>query len=349
MDSIMIGDRSVGPHSPAYIVAEMSANHNNDFEQAEELIRLAKECGADAVKLQTYKPSTLTIKSTKGPFIISGGTKWDGRTLFDLYEEGCMPWEWQPRLKKTADDIGIDLFSTAYDKSSVEFLDKMGVDVHKVASFEIVDLQLIEKMAETGKPLLISTGMASKKEISEAVSCAGKAGAEEIALLKCTSAYPSPVEETNLRTIPDMRRSFGLPVGLSDHTMGIHVPSAAVALGACIVEKHMTTSRKLKGPDSHFSLEPKEFKRMVEGVRTAEASLGKVSYGPTEAEKDSLAFRRSLFVVRNVKAGERFTETNVRSIRPGTGLAPGHLSDVLRRKASRDIERGTPLDWSMVD
>jgi N-acetylneuraminate synthase len=259
-----------------------------------------------------------------------------------------MPWEWQPKLKKIADEIGIVLFSTAFDPTAVDFLEEMGVPVHKVASFEIVDIPLIEKMARTGKPLIISTGMATLGEIEEAVQAARRAGATQIALLKCTSAYPAPPEEMNLRTIPHLAEAFGVPVGLSDHTLGIAVPVAAVALGACIVEKHFTLSRDIPGPDSAFSLEPQEFKAMVEAIRTVEKALGTVYYGVSEQEARSRAFRRSLFVVRDMKAGEVFTEENVRSIRPGYGLPPKYLQDVLGHLASRDIERGTPLSWDLL-
>jgi len=345
---IEINGRRVGYGYPVYIVAELSANHNQNFEQAVALIHAAKEAGADAVKLQTYTPDTLTIPSEKEYFRIGGGTLWDGRTLYDLYSEAYMPWEWQPKLKEIADEIGIDLFSTAFDPTAVDFLEQMGVPVHKVASFEIVDIPLIEKMARTGKPMIISTGMATLGEIEEAVQAARRAGATQIALLKCTSAYPAPPEEMNLRTIPHLAEAFGVPVGLSDHTLGIAVPVAAVALGACIVEKHFTLSRDIGGPDSAFSLEPHEFKAMVEAIRTVEKALGKVHYGITEQEAKSRVFRRSLFVVKDMKAGEMFTEENVRSIRPGYGLHPRHLNDVLGRRAARDIKRGTPLSWELI-
>ena len=345
---IEIGRRRVGAGEPIYIVAEMSANHNQDFDQAVELLKAAKEAGADAVKLQTYTPDTLTIRSDKEYFRIGKGTLWEGKTLYELYSEACMPWEWQPKLKKIADEIGIELFSTAYDPTAVDFLEEMGVPVHKVASFEIVDIPLIERMARTGKPLIISTGMATLGEIEEAVQAAQRAGATQIALLKCTSAYPAPPEEMNLRTIPHLAEAFGVPVGLSDHTLGIAVPVAAVALGACIVEKHFTLSRDVPGPDSAFSLEPHEFKAMVEAIRTAEKALGEVRYEVGEQEAKSRVFRRSLFVVKDVKAGEVFTEENVRSIRPGYGLPPKFLKEVLGRRAARDIKRGTPLEWGLI-
>ena len=346
---IEIGEKKVGPEQRVYIVAEMSANHNQDFDQAVELLKAAKEAGADAVKLQTYTPDTLTIRSDKEYFRIGKGTLWEGKTLYELYSEAYMPWEWQPKLKKIADEIEIDLFSTAFDPTAVDFLEDMGVPVHKVASFEIVDIPLIEKMARTGKPLIISTGMAMLDEIEEVVQAARKAGATQIALLKCTSAYPAPPEEMNLRTIPHLTEAFHVPVGLSDHTLGIAVPVAAVALGACIVEKHFTLSRDIPGPDSAFSLEPHEFKTMVEAIRTAEKALGEVRYEVGEQEAKSRVFRRSLFVVKDMKAGEIFTEENLRSIRPGYGLHPKHLKDVLGRRAIQDIKKGTPLGWNLIE
>jgi len=342
------GSRHIGWGEPVYIVAELSANHNQNFEQAVALIHAAKEAGADAVKLQTYTPDTLTIPSDKECFRIGGGTLWDGRTLYDLYSEAYMPWEWQPKLKEIADEIGIGLFSTAFDPTAVDFLEQMGVPVHKVASFEIVDIPLIEKMARTGKPLIISTGMATLGEVEEAVQAARRTGATQVALLKCTSAYPAPPEEMNLRTIPHLAEAFGVPVGLSDHTLGISVPVAAVALGACIVEKHFTLSRDIPGPDSAFSLEPHEFKAMVEAIRTVEKALGEVHYGVNEREAKSRVFRRSLFVVKDMKTGEVFTEENVRSIRPEYGLPPKYLPEILGRRAARDIEKGTPLRWNLV-
>ncbi len=348
MENIMINCRSIEPGSKTYIIAELSANHNQSFEQAVSLVKAAKKAGTDAVKLQTYTPDTITIRSNSPLFSHDEGSLWAGKSLYDLYSEAYMPWEWYPKLKDAAKDLNMDLFSTAFDPTAVDFLEKMDVPVHKVASFEIVDIPLIEKMASTGKPLIISTGMATLGEIEEAVQAARKSGAEEIALLKCTSAYPAPPEEMNLRTIPHLAEAFGLPVGLSDHTLGIEVPIAAVACGACIVEKHFTLSRSVPGPDSAFSLEPQEFKAMVRAIRVAEKALGKVHYGVGEKEAKSRAFRRSLFVVRDVKAGEIFTEENVRSIRPGYGLHPRHLNQILGCHATADVERGTPLKWDMI-
>lgn len=343
-----IAGRRIGMGLPVYVVAEVSANHRQSFESAEQIIRAAKQAGADAVKLQTYTPDTITIASDRNEFRIGGGTLWDGRNLHELYGEACTPWEWQPRLKKIANDLGMDLFSSAFDATAVDFLEQMSVPAHKVASFELVDIPLIQRMARTGKPLIMSTGMASVEEIEEALQSARAAGARQIALLKCTSAYPAPAEEMNLRTIPELARRFGVVVGLSDHTMGIAAPVAAVALGACIIEKHLTLSRATPGPDSGFSLEPHEFKAMVEAVRTAEKALGVVHFGPSAKEEASRVFRRSLFVVQDVKRGETFTAANVRSIRPGHGLHTRHLSEVVGKQAVRDIERGTPLSWDLV-
>ena len=345
---IKINDLLKGLGGSVYTIAEISANHNQNYDEAVRLLRAAKDAGADAVKLQTYTPDTLTIDSDKEYFRIGEGTLWEGRNLYDLYSEAYTPWEWYPKLKQVASDLKMDIFSTAFDPTAVDFLEEMNVPVHKVASFEIVDIPLIEKMARTGKPLIISTGMATLGEIEEAVLAARKAGASEIALLKCTSAYPAPPEEMNLQTIPHLSEAFGVPVGISDHTLGIEVPIAAIALGACIVEKHFTLSRSFPGPDSAFSLEPHEFKAMVGAIRAAEKALGEVHYGVSEEEAKSRIFRRSLFVVKDVKAGEIFTEENVRSIRPGYGLHPRHLRQILGSRAAVDVERGTPLKWEMV-
>jgi len=345
---IEIRGRRVGPGYPVYIVADLSANHSQNYNQAVKLLKAAKIAGADAVKLQTYTPDTLTIPSDKDCFRINAGTPWDGRTLYELYQEASMPWEWQPKLKAIASGLNIDLFSTAFDASALAFLEKMDVPVHKVASFEIVDIPLIESMARTSKPLIISTGMATLAEIKDAVQAARKGGAKQIALLKCTSAYPAPLEDMNLRTISHLAETFDVPVGLSDHTLDPDVPIAAVALGACIVEKHLTLSRGIRGPDSAFSLEPSEFKTMVKALRTVEITIGKVSYGKSASEAGSRIFRRSLFAVKNIKAGEVFTEDNIRSIRPACGLPPKYLNDLLGRRATKNIARGTPLNWELI-
>lgn len=347
MNAFPVG-KSFGSNEGVLVVAELSANHHQDLDQAIRLVREAAACGADAVKLQTYTPETLTIDCDKPWFQIGKGTIWEGKSLYQLYGEAYTPWEWHPRLRDVALEEGVGFFSTPFDDSAVEFLEGLGVVAHKIASFEIVDLELIRKVAATGKPVIMSTGMATEEEIAEAADAARTGGCHDLVLLKCTSAYPAPFEAANLRTIPDMARRFGVPVGLSDHTPGIVVPVAAVALGACVIEKHFTLSRAVPGPDSAFSLEPDEFRVMVDAVRTAGKALGDVSYGPSEHERASVVFRRSLFVVRDIREGEVFSRANVRSIRPGNGLAPKHLPEVLGKHATRSIEPGTPLDWSLV-
>ena len=347
--TISIGGRTVGAGHPVYIVAELSGNHRQSFDEAVKLVEAAKACGADAVKLQTYTADTITIRSSAPSFSIEGGTLWDGLSLYELYQQAATPWEWQPKLKQIANQAGMDLFSSAFDPTAVEFLEKMGVPAHKVASPELVDIPLIRQMARTGKPLIISTGMAVMSEIEEAVEAARDAGAHGIALLKCCSAYPAPVSEMNLRALSVLRERFQCPLGLSDHTMDATAAILSVGLGACIIEKHLTLSRAAGGPDAGFSLEPHEFKAMVQAVRTAEEALGSDQLGPTARESASLRFRRSLFVVKDVKKGEKFTKENVRSIRPADGLHPRHLDRVLGRTASRDIAQGTPLESAMVE
>jgi pseudaminic acid synthase len=325
----------------------MSANHGQSYERAEAIVRAAAEAGADAVKLQTYTADTLTIACDAEPFRIKG-TLWEGRTLHDLYGEAYTPWEWQPRLAAVARELDVHLFSTPFDATAVEFLEKMDVPAHKVASFEIVDLPLLRCIAATGKPVVMSTGMASLAEIDEAVRTLREGGCPQLALLKCTSAYPAPPESMHLRTIPHLAEAFGVPAGLSDHTLGTAVPVAAVALGACIIEKHFTLSRGDGGPDAAFSLEPDEFREMVHAVRTAETALGRVTYAVSDKERQSRVFRRSLFVVRDMRAGETFTSENVRSIRPGYGLHTRYYDDVLGRRAASDISRGEPLSWTHI-
>ncbi|HKW16135.1 MAG TPA: pseudaminic acid synthase [Terriglobales bacterium] len=348
MSKLEIVDRAIGTGHPVYLIAELSANHHQNFELAVQLVHAAKKAGADAVKLQTYTPDTMTISSRRKEFHIGGGTLWDGRSLHELYAEAFTPWEWQPKLKEVANAAGLALFSSPFDETAVDFLEIMNVPAYKVASFELIDLPLIKKIASTGKPIIMSTGMAREEEIREAVATAREAGAREIALLKCTSAYPSPPDEMNLRTIAEIERRFEVPSGLSDHTLGIAVPVAAVALGACIIEKHLTLARAEGGPDSAFSLEPHEFRAMVDAVRFAEKALGTVHFGPTVREQACLPFRRSLFVVEDVKCGESFTSKNVRSIRPAHGLHTRYLPQILGQRATRNIERGTPLDWSLI-
>ncbi|MCS3643320.1 pseudaminic acid synthase [Salinibacter ruber] len=342
-----IKDRMVGGEAPAYIVAEMSANHNQEYDRAVQIAEAAAEAGADAIKLQTYRPDTMTIDSDREPFQIKEGP-WAGRTLYDLYEEAYTPWDWQPELQEIAHELGLDFFSSPFDASAVEFLEDLDVPVYKIASFENVDLPLIRRVAETGKPTIMSTGMATLGEIDEAVRAFRDAGGTELALLACTSSYPAPPEEMHLRRIPHLAETFNVVPGLSDHTLGTEVPVAGVALGARIVEKHLTLSREEEGPDSGFSLEPDEFSEMVRAVRKTEKAIGGVRYETTKKESESETFRRSLFVVEDVEEGEEFTEENVRSIRPGNGLAPKHLDSVLGSIAVDDLTRGTPLSWSVV-
>lgn len=348
MQEIRIGQRAIGSDHPVYIVAEMSANHGQSFDRAVEIIHAMKKAGADAVKLQTYTKDTMTIHSDRAEFRCGKGTLWEGKTLYDLYGEAYTPWEWQPKLKKVAKELGMDLFSTPFDSTAVDFLEKMHVSAYKIASFEIVDLPLIREIAEKGKPVIISTGMASLEEIDDAVKTVRSTGNNQIVLLKCTSAYPTPPEEANLRTIQDLAERFGVPIGLSDHTLGIAVPVAAVTLGACVIEKHFCLSRSKPGPDTAFSLEPTEFHAMVDAVRTAEKALGRVSYEQTASERASTVFRRSLFVVEDIAKGEELTRKNIRSIRPGHGLPPKELPQILGKRAKKRIERGTPLTWELL-
>lgn len=347
MKYFTVNNRNIGHGYPTYIVAEMSANHNKSFEKAVKIVRAAKEAGANAIKLQTYTPDTITI-DCNNEYTRIKGTLWDGRTLYDLYKEAYMPWDWQPKLKAIADEIGIDLISTPFDPTAVDFLEEMNVPAYKVASSEIIDLPLLQKIALTGKPLIISTGMTTLDEIEDAVKTVKKAGCDQLVLLKCTSVYPAPIEEMNIRTIPHLAETFGVFAGLSDHTLGIEVSIAAVALGACIIEKHFTLSRGDAGPDSAFSLEPSEFREMVDSIRVVEKALGRIEFGASEKEKISRIYRRSLFVISDMEIGDEFNADNVKSIRPGHGLHPGMLSKVLGRLARCDIKKGTPLNWDMI-
>jgi pseudaminic acid synthase len=343
-----IAGRPIGPGEPVYIIAELSANHHQDYDTAVRLVHAAADAGADAVKLQTYTPDTITFPSDAPPFRHSKGSLWEGVTLYDLYKEAYTPWEWQPRLKELADGLDLDCFSSPFDPTAVDFLLAMNIPAFKVASFELVDLPLVRLIAATGLPMIMSTGMATVDEIDEAVTAAKGAGAKEIALLKCTSAYPSPPEAVNLRAIPAMAERWGLPVGVSDHTTGEVVPVAAVAMGACIIEKHITLSEDDPTPDASFSLDATAFKRMVEAVRVAELALGGARIDPTPAEAESRRFRRSLFVVEDVARGEVLTARNVRSIRPADGLHTRHFEEVLGRTAAHPIPRGTPLSWELI-
>lgn len=342
-----IDGRRIGTGQPPYVIAEMSGNHNGQLARALELITAAKSAGADAVKMQTYTADTITIDHDGPGFRIESGL-WKGRTLYDLYREAHTPWDWHAPMFDHARKLGITLFSSPFDPSAVNLLESLGAPAYKIASFEIVDLPLIQYAARTGKPMIISTGMASLGEIAEAISAARSAGAKEISLLHCTSGYPTPPSEINLRTMLNLGEAFDISVGLSDHTLGIAVPVAAVALGAPIVEKHFTLRRADGGPDSEFSLEPNELKDMVAQCRIAAESVGKVDYELAASEASVKGLRRSLYVVAPIKKGEVFGPNNVRSIRPGLGLAPKHLSEVLGRRAQHDLAFGTPLRWSDI-
>lgn len=349
MTDLTIDGRRIAADDPPYVIAEMSANHLRDLDRAKALVRAAKEAGADAVKVQTFTPDTLTIDADADAFRIERGTLWDGRTLYDLYREAAMPWEWHAPLFELGAAVGITVFSTAYDASAVDFLESLGVPAYKVASFEVVDLELVERVAATGKPVILSTGMATVEEIDDAVRVARAAGAAELALLRCNSAYPALPEEMDLATIPAMAERWEVPVGLSDHTTRIATAAAAVALGARIVEKHFTLLRDDGGPDAAFSLEPDELHALVDAVREAAVAVGSVRFGPTPREEASIMFRRSLFAVADIEQGETLTRDNVRSIRPGKGLPPKHLGDVLAMRARVRIPRGTPLAWDLLE
>ncbi len=348
MKSINISNREISDSSPTFIIAELSANHNQQFEVAVETIKAAKEAGADAIKLQTYTADTITLDSQNECFQIKHGTLWDGKTLHQLYQEAYTPWEWQPKLKEVAEDIGLICFSSPFDRTAVDFLEKMEVPAFKIASLEITEIPLIEYIASKGKPVIISTGVATLTEIEEAINACKRAGNDQIALLKCTSVYPTPLEEANLRTIPNLAETFKVIVGLSDHTSGISVPIASVVLGARIIEKHFILNRDLGGPDAPFSLEPSEFKQMVTHVREVEKALGMITYELSEKAKASREYARSLFVVEDMKEGDVLTVQNIRSIRPGNGLAPKYLNEVLGRKVKIFVEKGTPLSWRII-
>ncbi|MEK9725448.1 MAG: pseudaminic acid synthase [Rhodospirillaceae bacterium] len=345
---VTIAGREIGPSRPPYVVAEMSGNHNGDIGRAMELMAAAAEAGADAVKLQTYTADTITIDHDGPGFTIEGGL-WDGRKLHDLYGEAHTPWDWHGPLFEKGRELGVAVFSSPFDFTAVELLERLDAPAYKIASFEMIDLPLIERCAATGKPLVISTGLANKAEIDEAVAAARRGGASELIVLHCVSGYPTEPADANIRTLIDLVDSFGVVPGLSDHTHGVAVSVAAVALGACFIEKHFTLRRADGGPDAAFSLEPDELKGLVDGCRTAFDALGRVHYDPKGSEQGNAAFRRSLYVVADVAAGETLTDANVRSIRPGYGLAPKHLPDVLGRAAARALKRGDPLGWEMVE
>ncbi len=348
MSSININGRMVGDGHPAYIIAEMSANHAGSMERALELIHVAKESGADCVKIQTYTPDTMTIDCGNEYFHIGKGT-WEGENLYSLYRKAYTPWEWQAQLRDEAARVGIDFLSTAFDRTSVDFLEKLGVRFYKIASFELVDIPLLEYIASRNKPVILSTGMGTIEEITEAVNAIYSTENRQLALMKCSSAYPAKSEEMNLATIRDLRARFDIPVGLSDHSIGAFSAATAVAMGACIVEKHFCVSRAIENPDSAFSMEPDEFADMVRQVREVEKAMGTVSYGVTAQEESNSCFRRSLFVVQDIAAGEKLTPDNIRSIRPAYGLKPKYYRDVLGRTAKCDLRRGTPLTPEVID
>ena len=349
MNAFKTGDRLIGEGAPVFIVAEMSANHLQDFDLAVKIIKEAAKAGADAIKLQTYTPDTMTLNVDNEYFRITQGTIWDGRTLYDLYQEAYTPWEWQPKFQKIAKEEGIEFFSTPFDKTSVDFLEDLNVPVYKVASFEITDIPLIDYIAKKGKPIILSNGISELQDLELAIKTIRKNNVEEIALLKCTSLYPAPIEDANLKTIPNMKETFDVVAGLSDHTPGIVVPVASVALGAKIIEKHFCLARSLGGPDAEFSLEPEEFKQMVEAVRNAEKAIGKVTYELSEKQQKSREHSRSLFAVEDIKTGEKFTEKNVKSIRPGFGLHPKYYDYIFGKTARRDIKKGEPLKFSDLE
>lgn len=338
----------MSPLNKTFIIAELSANHGGKIEVAIETIRAAKRAGADAIKLQTYTPDTITINAKQEWFKITQGTYWDGQFLYDLYKEAFLPWEWHAELFKVAKEEGLVCFSSPFDKTAVDLLEELNTPIYKVASFEITDIPLIQYIAKKGKPIIISTGIADVEDIELAIETCRKEGNNQITILKCTSAYPAAPEDANLLTIPDIKTRFGVEVGLSDHTMGIEAPAVAVALGAKVIEKHFILDKSIGGPDAHFSLDESEFKEMVDAVRKTEKMLGKVDYEMTDKKKKSRQFSRSLFIVNDVKEGEILTEENVRSIRPGFGMHPKHFNEVLGKKFNSNYEKGTPLSFDLI-
>jgi len=342
------GVRIIGPGQPVFIVAEMSGNHNQDIKRAYKIIDAAAAAGVDAVKIQTYTADTLTIDSNKKYFQVKVNDAWKGQTLYSLYQQAYTPWDWQPKLKTYAKKKGLLLFSTPFDDTAVDFLKKMKMPLYKVASFEIVDIPLLECIGRTKKPVIISRGLASLADIKLAIKTLRQNGAPQVAVLHCVSSYPAQPEQMNLATILDIAKKFKTVSGLSDHTLGIAVPVAAVALGAVVIEKHITLSRADGGPDALFSLEPAELTELVQAVRTVEKAIGQPAYAIGKKESENLVFRKSLFVVADIAQGEKLTAANVRSIRPGHGLAPKYYQKILNRKAARNLKRGTPLNWSMI-
>ncbi|MCT4628551.1 pseudaminic acid synthase [Winogradskyella sp.] len=344
-----IGNKNIGKDYPSFIIAELSANHNGNLDVAIETIKAAKRCGADAIKLQTYTPDTMTIDVDNKYFQINEGTLWDGKTLHELYGEAYTPWEWHDQLFEAAEKEGLICFSSPFDLTAVDFLEKYDMPAYKIASFEIQDIPLIEYAASKGKPIIMSTGIATEEDIQLAVETCRKVGNNDIILLKCTSSYPAPLELANLNTIPDLKTRFDVEVGFSDHTYGSLAPTIAVTLGAKVIEKHFILDKNIGGPDADFSLDVNEFKEMVDQVRDAEKLLGKVSYEVSEKVKKNRKFARSLFVVKDVKAGEIITSENVRSIRPGYGLHPKYYNQILGKSFSNNIVKGTPLNLQFIE
>lgn len=347
MKQIKIRDRLIGAGQPTYIIAEMSANHAGSIERAKEIIRASKAAGADCVKIQTYTPDTLTIDCQNEYFQIKNGT-WEGENLYSLYGKAYTPWEWQQELLEEAKRVGIDFLSTPFDNTAVDFLEEIGIEFYKIASFELVDLPLIEYVASKGKPIIMSTGMGTLEEICEAVNAVYSQGNHELALLKCSSAYPSISEDMHLATIQDMIKRFDIPIGLSDHSMGSLGACTAVALGASVIEKHICISREIENPDSSFSMTIEEFKHMVDDIRKVEKAMGVATYGVSKQEEGSVAFRRSIFAVKDIAKGEAFSRENCRSIRPSYGLKPKFMKDILGMKAGKEIKYGTPLTFELA-
>lgn len=346
--SLYINGRHIGCDAPPYIIAELSANHNGNLETALRIIDEAHNARADAIKLQTYTADTITLNSDAEEFQIHGGL-WDGKTLYQLYKEAYMPWEWHRPLFDHARKLGITIFSSPFDNTAVDLLEDLNAPAYKIASFEVVDLPLIKYVASTGKPMIISTGMADDEEIAEAIDAARSGGCKDLAILHCVSGYPAPAEDYNLRTIPDMIQRFGLVTGLSDHTLDNTTAIASVALGASIIEKHFTLNRNGGGPDDSFSLEPAELTALCRDSKTAWSALGKVDYGQKSSEQGNVKFRRSLYFVRDLSAGHKITEADIRSIRPGFGLPPKHFDELLGRAVRQDITRGTAVQWALLD
>lgn len=348
MKTIEISGRHIGQGEKPFIVAEISANHNGDIERAKAIIRSAKEAGADAIKLQTYTPDTLTIPCSNDDFKIKGGL-WDGQTLYELYQDAYTPFEWHKPLFEFCHELGIICFSTPFDESAVDLLETLNCPAYKIASFEMIDIPLVEYVAKTGKPMIISTGMANKQEIELAVKTARKAGCNDIILLHCISSYPAPIEDSNLRMIPTLSRDFGVQSGLSDHTMGTLAATTAIALGACFIEKHFTLSREDKGPDSSFSLEPHELRKLCSECNSVFEALGEENYPVVGAEQGNKQFRRSIYICDNLKKGDVINRSNTRRIRPGYGLSPKDYPNVLGKRLLRDVNRGTPLTMDMME